>query len=58
MDYKARLDELDRKLEREGLTELERAEINHYSTLALLELKKIFERGRDNGTNQQTESVN
>ncbi len=40
MDYTARIQELEEKLEREGLTEAEMAEINLYSSLALRALDK------------------
>ena len=46
MNYTDRLNELNEKLEREGLTEAERAEIYHISTLALLKLKRLFEEVR------------
>ena len=43
MDYKARLKELEAKQE---LTETERAELHHISTLALLAMRKSLEQMR------------
>ena len=40
MDYMARLDALNSKLEREGLTEAEQAEIKLIYSMALLALRK------------------
>lgn len=58
MNYKARLQELNNKLERGELTEAERAEIHHISTMALLELRKILERRGTNGTQHKTKELN
>lgn len=43
MDYSKRLDELEAKLEREGLTENEKAEIAIVRSRALRELRKSTE---------------
>lgn len=43
MDYSKRLDELEAKLEREGLTENEKAEIAIVRSKALRELRKSTE---------------
>lgn len=44
MDYKARLKELNTKLEREGLTEAETAELKLIYSMALLSLRESLKR--------------
>lgn len=55
MDIVTRIKELDAKLEREGLTEAEQAEVAHYYSLALLTIRaaaaEAVEQLRQSNTN-------